>query len=217
MYAKTGLMLLSALATVTLVAHAATVEKQSFSGTQASTFFSIDQQVTCADGSEGSVFAFGALFGSEQITKETGSPRSVSNGINVEIDSYSNSCTGTNFSGFGGAANAFAAPNKRLTSAGLTGTVSVQDFGSGATVLVGVDVVIVGTGPISTSKSSTKTKTVQCPGGPVTITITRSANSNRAGDASGSLTIEGFELDPAFNTTTLLDNSNSTISIEKKR
>jgi hypothetical protein len=141
----------------------------------------------------------------------------VNNGISVEIDSYSNSCTGTSFSGFGGAANAFASPNKKLTSAGLTGTASVQDFSTSLTFNVGVDVVIVGTGPISASKSSTKTKTIQCPGGTVTITITRSANSNRSGNASGSLTIEGFELDPTFSTTTLVDNSNTTITIEKNK
>lgn len=215
MYAKTGILLFSALASVAVVAHAATVDKQTFNGTQASTSFSIDQEITCANGSGGSVFAFGFLSGAEQVTKETGSPKVVSNGINVELDSYSNSCTGTSFNGFGGAANAFAAPNKKLTSAGLQGTVSVQNFDGGATLNVGVDVVIVGTGAISTSKSSNKTKTLQCPGGTVTITINRSANSNRSGNPSGSLNIEGFELDPTFSGATLIDNSSTTITIAK--
>jgi hypothetical protein len=220
MYAKTAMVLVSALVFVTVgdVAHAASVEKQKFKGTQASTSFSAEATITCADGSAGSVFATGFLSGSETITKQTGSPKTVTNGIFVEIDSYSNSCTGTNLGGaFGGVADGFAPPNKRLDSAGLEGTTFVQDFGSGAQIPVALDVVIVGTGPVSASQSTTKTKTVQGPCGPVTITIARSANANRSGDASGTITIEGVELKPTFSITTLVDNSNTEITIEKKR
>jgi hypothetical protein len=216
MYAKTALLLFSAFATVAIAAHAATVDHQKFNGTQGSTNFSAEAQITCANGLTGSAFASGALFGSENITKDSGSPKTVNNGIFVEIDSYSNSCTGTSLGGaFGGIANGFAAPEKNLKSAGLQGSTLVQDFGSGAQIPVVLDIVIVGTGPISASQSSTKTKTVQSPGGPVTITISRSSNSNRSGIASGSITIEGVEFTPTYFATSLVDNSSAEITIQK--
>jgi hypothetical protein len=201
-------------------AHRVSVEKQKFVGKQASTSFSGSATITCADGiTSGTVTAFGSLSGSESITKDTGAPKTVSNGVFVEVDSYFNECTGASI-GFadGGITNGFTPPNKRLNSAELEGTTSVQDFGTGDTVEVAIDVVIEGTGPLTASKSVTKTKTVDGPGGPVTITINKTSNANRSGVASGTVAFDGVQLDVTFDATvtTLLDNATTDVTIEKK-
>jgi hypothetical protein len=112
----------------------------------------------------------------------------------------------------GGIANGLTPPDRRLNSAGLNGTTLVQDPGSGVQISVKLDVVIEGIGPLNASSSSTKTRTVA----PVTITITNSSSANRDGVGSGTITIDGVELDPTFTSTTLSDNANSVITIEKK-
>jgi hypothetical protein len=220
MYAKTTTMLISAMMLMTVAEDAraaAKVEKDKFKGVQVATQFSIDASVTCADGSEGNVSAGGFVAGSETITKQTGSPKTVSNGVFLEIDSYFNSCTGTSFGfGDGGIADGFAAPNRKLDSAGFEGTAVVLDFDTGAELAVSLELVVVGTGPVTSSKSTTKTKTVSCPHGAVTITINRTASANREGMASGTIGIEGFELTPTFSSTTLSDSSNTDITIQKK-
>lgn len=192
-----------------------TVEKQSFKGVQASVTFTISQDIPCGPNPEdgtGSVFAGGFLQGSQQITKQTGAPKVVNNGVFVEIFSYSNSCTGASLPfGIGSIANGFTPPNRRLNSAGLDGTAPVQDLDSGAIHNVDVDVVFQGTGPITASNSTTKTKTVH----PFVITINTSGNANRAAVASGTVTIDGVVLNPTFDPATLNDNVNSTITIEK--
>jgi hypothetical protein len=197
-------------------ARAATVEKDSFKGSQAATFFTSTTAIACAGGGTGTVSASGFLSGSESISKQTGSPKTVSNGVFVEIDSYANSCTGASLSfGDGGITSGFAPPNKKLASAGLEGVASVQDFSTGLSISVDLDLVIVGTGPITTEKSHSRTKTVESPGGPITITISRSSSSNRAGVVSGTITIDGVALDADFSSTTLSSNASTDITIEK--
>jgi hypothetical protein len=78
-----------------------------------------------------------------------------------------------------------------------------------------VDLVIEGTGPVTATAAHSKTKTVQGKHGPVTITITTSANSTRAGLVSGSLTIDGVELDATYSSTTLSSNGSTEITIDK--
>ena len=194
-------------------AHAAVVEKDVFIGKQAATSFSGTATITCADGSSGTVSALGFLSGSEQFSKQTGTPKTFSNGVFVEIDSYFNDCTGASL-GFSdaGIANGFTPPNKRLNSAGLEGTALVQDFDTGAQIPVVIDIVIQGTGPLTASKSSSKTKTLH----PLTITINKSSNANRAGVASGTISIDGVQLDTTFSATTLSDNASFDLTIEKK-
>jgi hypothetical protein len=159
------------------------------------------------------VSALGSFSGSENISKQTGSPKTVSNGVFVEIDTYFNECTGASL-GFaeGGIPNGFTPPNKRLNSAGLEGTALVQDIGTGNQIPVVIDIVIEGTGPLSASKSSSKSKTIN----PVTITINKNANANRDGIASGTISIDGVALDTTFSSTTLSDNATLDVTIEKK-
>lgn len=218
MHTKTALALAATLAVTGLGygARAATVDKQKFKGSQTATFFSANDAITCADGSSGTVFASGMLSGSDSISKETGTPKTTSNGVFVEVDIYSNTCTGVNFNfGDGSIANGYTAPNKKLNSAGLEGSTTVQDFDTGNTIPVVVDLVVEGTGPVTATAAHTKTKTVQGKHGPVTITIASSANSTRAGLVSGSLTIDGVELDATYSSTTLSSNANTEITISK--
>jgi hypothetical protein len=218
MQTKIALAFVIALTSVSLgsIAHAKTVDKQKFKGSQTATSFTVNEALTCADGTSGSVFASGFLSGSDSITKETGTPKTTSNGVFVELDIYSNTCTGVNFNfGDGSIPNGYTPPNKSLSSAGLMGTASVQDFDTGRTISVAIDLVVEGTGPITASKSHSHTRTVQTPGGPITINIDSSANSSRAGDVSGTLAIDGTEFDATYSSTTLSTNASMEITISK--
>lgn len=194
-------------------AQGAAVEKTKSIGKSAATSFAGSATVTCADGSTASVSAFGFLFAAEQITQETGTPKTVSNGVTVDVFFYSNECTGTFLSASGGFADGFTPPNKWLNSAGMQGTTSLQDFSTGAEIPVALDIVIEGTGPLSASKSSDKTKAFH----PLVITISRTSNANRSGTASGTMSIDGVPLDLTFSDTTLTGNANVEITIEKKK
>ena len=218
MQMKTALLLVTTLTTTGLAysAQAKTVDKQKFKGSQAATSFSANNALTCADGTTGTVFSSGFLSGSDSISKETGTPKTVTNGIFVEVDIYSNTCTGVNFNfGDGSIANGYTPPNKKLNSAGLEGSTTVQDFDTGNTIPVVLDLVIEGTGPLTATKAHSKTRTVEGKNGPVTITTTTSANSNRDGVVSGTLSIDGTELDATFSPTTLSSNGSTEITIEK--
>jgi hypothetical protein len=193
---------------------AVTVDKQSGKGSNAGTSFSGSATIHCSGGGSGTVSASGFLSGSQSVTKSTGSPKTVNNGVFIEIDTYSNTCTGANL-GFltGGLANAFTPPNAHLNSAQILGSATVQDFNDVPnTLAVSLDVVFEGTGPVTAGKSTTVTKTK----GPLTITINSSASASRAADASGDIKVGGVLLDTTFSVTTLSSNSNSTITITKK-
>ncbi len=212
---KMSVLLVSALVVASAGGRAfgaVTVDKQTFKGSQGATTFSGSATIACAGGGSGTVSASGFLSGSQQITKTSGSPKMVNNGVFVEVDSYSNTCTGATL-GFadGGIANGFTPPNAHLNSAQLLGTTTVQDFGTGLTITVAIDVVLEGTGPISAEKSNTKTKTK----GPFTITIMRSASASRAADASGTISVGGVAIDATFSSTTLSTNANATLTITK--
>lgn len=218
MQAKLTVMAVAGLiGTLTSIAHAGSVDKQKLTGASVGTSFSAETAITCGDGTQGSVFVTGFLVGSQSIVKETGTPKTFNNGIFVEIDSYSDSCTGTSL-GFaaGGIADGFTPPNTNLDSSRFTGTTSVQDFGSGASVVVTLNIAITGTGVISANQGKTKTKTVQDSNGPATISISRSAFSSRDGTASGTITIDGVVLRPTFSVTSLFRSSSATITITKK-
>jgi hypothetical protein len=218
MQMKTAFVLATTLATTGLAysAHAATVDKQKSKGSQAAASFSANNAITCADGSAGTVFSSGFLSGSDSLSKETGTPKTVSNGIFVEIDIYSNTCTGVNFNfGDGSIPNGYTPPNKKLNSAGLEGSTTVQDFDTGTMIPVVLDLVIEGTGPLTAEKAHSKTRTVQGKHGPITITTTTSADSSRTGVVSGTLSVDGVELDATFSPVTLSSNGSTEITIQK--
>jgi hypothetical protein len=217
MRTKLSLLLVSALLVGSAGGRAygaVVVDSQAFKGSQAATTFSGSVTISCGRGKgSGTVSASGFLSGSQQINKVTGSPVTVSNGDFVEVDSYSNTCTGVSL-GFltGGSSNVFTPPSLRLNSAQILGSTTVGDFNSPPnTLTVSLDVVFEGTGAITTSKSTTTTKTK----GPLTITITSQASSNRAADASGTIKINGVDIDATFSSGTLSSNANATVTITK--
>src|SRR4051794_26550110 len=193
MRTKTLHLLLATLfiAGTATIAWAATVQKTKFKGSQATASISASATVTCDNGVTDTAFVNGFISGSQSVLKMKGAMKSANNGVTVDVFSFFNPCTNT-FIGFSeaGVAGDFSPPNKQLASATLEGQGLLQDFDSGMQVPIDVDVVITGTGPISASSASSKTKTFDGPGGPVTITIDRSANSNRVGLATGTITIQ---------------------------
>jgi len=92
---------------------AVVVDTQVFKGSQGATSFSGSASIRCSGGGRGTVSAAGFLSGSQTITKTSGAPKMVNNGVFVEVDSYSNTCTGATL-GFadGGIANGFTPPQR---------------------------------------------------------------------------------------------------------
>ena len=214
MHTKLSLFLVTALATTALTARAnatTTVDVAKGQGSNVSTSFSATADITCPDGSAGNVFAIGFLTGSESIQKNTGSPRTMSDGVFVEVDEYFNSCTNVFASGTGGIPNGFVPPNKNLISARLVGSTTFQDFGSGLTIPVSMNLMISGSGPLTASKDNT----VSHGSGPITVTVSHSASSSREGTVTGTLSIGGVELDATFSGTSMFSSSSTTITIEK--
>jgi len=191
------------------------VQRTTFSGSQAQVGFFGSGQLTCADGSMGFVSVTGFLNGAQQIFSTTGTPQTIGNGVYVEIDSFFNTCTGLALSGAGQIVNGFTPPDKKLTSARLAGTAQVQDFGTGATVPITLDVAISGDGTLTSSKANSHTKTVGDKGGPLSITTSHGASSNRSGTASGTMSIDGVAIDPQFFFAVLVANDNTTTTISK--
>lgn len=190
------------------------IQRITFKGVQANTSFTISSNVACPGGGDGIVIANGSLSGSEQVFATTGLPTFMSNGVVVDL-SYFNSCTGTTIGfGSGGAPNTLTPPNKKLESAAMVGSATVQDFGSGLTVPVVFNVTLVGDGNTNQSKSNSKSKFVGSTGGPLQISISHGANSNRSASATGTISIEGFALNPdfGFGIMNVNDNSQKTIS-----
>jgi hypothetical protein len=214
MHMKLSLFLATALATTTLAARAnakATVDVEKTQGSNVQTSFTGSANITCPDGTDGSVFALGFISGSESMQKTTGSPRTFTDGVFVEVDEYVNSCTGAFASGFGGIANGYVPPNKRLTSARLVGSTTFQDLNSGQTFPVKMNIMITGTGPLT----ATKDNTVSHGSGPITLTVSHTGSASREGIVTGTLSIDGVELDATFSTTTMFANTMTTITVEK--
>jgi hypothetical protein len=186
------LMAMAGVAMTTGPAAAATeVARYTFSGAQASVTFVATTSLTCPGSIGGYAMAIGYLQGAEQIY----SSGSSNSGTYVQIEGYYNSCTGTSFAGTGSISGGFTAPDKKMTSARLAGSGTVQNFGDGSTLPVSLDVQIVGVGNTTNSKSNSHSKVTGTKQGPVYITHDHSANSNRAGEAFGSITIDGVTFD----------------------
>ncbi len=198
------------------MAAAAEVARYTFSGAQASFAFTASTSLTCSDNSGGFAVAFGYLQGGEQISTSTGSPPYSSNGTYVQIDAYFNSCTGVSMAAIGSIAGGFTAPDKKLTSAGFAGSGTVQDFNSTNSFPVSLDLQLVGVGNTNSSKSNSHSKTTGTKQGPLSISHDHGANTNRAGEASGSLTIDGVTFTDISSFNGFLNsNSSASVSIAK--
>ena len=193
------------------------VQRVTFSGSQAAFEFEASTSVTCADGSTGVATALGFISGSDQINFSTGSPQSMSNGTFIEIDFYSNTCTGAFLSfGDGGIANSYTAPDKKLNSAAIAGVGTVQDFNTGNTFAVTLNVSFAGTGSTSQEKSNTHSKTTGTTHGNLSISSSKSASASRQATVTGSFGIDSVtftSLDVFF--ASMSSNSSDTLTVSK--
>ena len=165
----------------------------------ASTSFSASASIKCADGSDGEVFAIGFLFGSGFMLTQSGGPSFSSDGIFVEVDEYVNSCTGAFASGFGSISGGFVKPNNGLNSATLVGTTTFQDFNTGLTYSISLNVELKGTGPINVTPAHQITRGFD----PMVISIDQGKSTSREATATGTITIDGVQLSPTFSTATI--------------
>jgi hypothetical protein len=190
MFKRTGFVLVMVGIALSARSAAATeVARYTFSGAQASFSFSGSAAITCRDqlGNEYGGYALfqGYLQGGEQMYSDgyTG------NGTYMQLFHY-NSCTDVGGIAFGGTSGSFTAPDKRLDSARMLGSGTVQSP-DGARIAVSFDAQIVGVGGISSSKAASQAKTAGTKNGPVLISRDHSANSSRAGEASATITVNG--------------------------
>jgi hypothetical protein len=214
------LMAVAGVALSTSPAAATEVARYSFAGSQAYVTFQASTSLTCIDdaGVEygGYAVVVGTLQGAEQISSSTGSPPFNGNGTYVQVDVYYNSCTGVGISASGGVSGGFVAPDKKLTSASLTGSGTVQDFSTALQYPVSLDLQVVGVGNTTNSKSNSRTKVSGTKQGPLSITHDHSANSNRAGELAGSITVDGITFPTVYGLyASLIANSTSSTNISK--
>jgi hypothetical protein len=191
------------------------VQRDTTIGRQVFGFFSVSKTVTCG-GVQKTASVFGDIVGGQSIARSTGVPVTRENAIVVDVFGYSNDCTGASFGfGSGNVIGGLLGPGPLLNLATMNNTATIQDVGSGATASVTVHATFSGSGPLVSGSSTTETHTVPAPGGPFTITITRTANSNRPVTASGTFAINGDVFDLAGTSGTISSNSNSTLTVTK--
>ena len=197
-------------------AHAGTqISRTSFTGSQAFTIFNAGANVTCDDNqTEGVVFASGFMQAAQQV--QTGDSSFMSNGTLVSLFFYFNSCTGVSMGGDGGVPNSFTPPDKKLISAALVGSGTVQDFGTGQTLAVAFNVSFEGDGSINQMKSNTKQKIIAATGGPLMVSTTHSASNNRSATVTGTMSIGGVALNPEFFSSTLSFNGSASRTVSKQ-
>jgi hypothetical protein len=191
-------------------AGAVTVDGQSVIGRQVFVFFSASKTLTCPNGTPGTAFVNGDVIGGESISRTVGVPATRSNSVTVDVFAYSNDCTGASF-GFGGglSSGGLVGPGPLLGFATMNASLTVQDFDSGATMPVTVHLVVTASGPLAASAATTETHTVH----PFTLTITRSANSNRPATVTGTFAINGDVFNLGGTSATISSNSNSTLTV----
>jgi hypothetical protein len=191
------------------------VESDTTVGRQVFVFFSASKTVKCKGVSK-TATVYGDISGAASIARSTGVPVTRSNAITMDVFGYSNDCTGASFGfGSGGVVGGLVGPGPLLDVATMNTSTTVQDFDSGKTMPVVVHLTVTGSGPLTSSGSTTETHTVTAPGGPFTLTITRTANSNRSGTVTGTFSINGDVFDLGGTSATFNSNSNATITVTK--
>ncbi len=217
---RTFLLSIIALGTISLgtvgqAGATAVVDRQTMIGRQATVFFSASKTVTCG-GVQKTASLGGFIFGAESISRSTGLPVTRSNGISFELFGYTNECKNASLGdGTGGVSGGLVGPGPLLTLATMKATSTVQDFVTGATLPVAMNLTFVGTGATSSSGSTTETHTVNGPHGPCTITIVRTANSNRSANVTGTFTINGDVFDLGGSQGGFNSNTNTTLTVTK--
>lgn len=195
-------------------AGAVTVDRETLIGRQVFVFFSASKAITCPgpEHRPGTAFVFGDINGAESISRSTGVPATRSNSIVVDIFGYGNDCTGASFGfGSGFSSGGLVGPGPLLALAAMNTTLNVQDLSSGATMQVTLHLTVTGSGPLASTAATTETHTAH----PFTLTITRSASSNRPATVTGTFTINGDVFDLGGTPATISGNSNSTLTVTR--
>lgn len=181
-------------------------------GTETFAFFSFGPSVICADGSTGTASGFGSIIASDSIFHSPGSPKSVSNGGFIEVFGYSDSCTGASI-GFGQGQLSYTAPNSpQLTSSSVTASGFIQDFDTGNSYPLSINLVFTGNGPLEASKGTF----VYHDTFGDTVTVQRSANASRQAGVTGTIAINGVEPEVVYSTAILIGNSNGSTVVQAK-
>jgi hypothetical protein len=216
MRTRAALLLVATTVFFSSAVQAAVVEKTKFRGTDVATVFTVTGDISCPNGTPGQVLGSGFILGSSLVVKTTGEGKTSLNGVFVELDSYSNSCTETSLDF---ATDSFPdglnPPNKNLKKAALEGSTVLVDPVTGVEVSVALDIKVAGTGPVISQSDSTRTRVVPPPAGPITITITKSTDNGRDGVATGTMTFEGVTVTPTFSGATLSFDKNVDVTIER--
>jgi hypothetical protein len=196
-----------------LPAHATVVSSFRFKGIQVATSFFGSVPIDCGGGATGEFSANGFISGGDQVFKIKGIDKIDGNAVVVDVF-FSNSCTGESRFASGAVQNGLNPPNRKLEFASMEGSTFIQDFFDGAVFPFSLDVEVEGVGPISAGRSKSNTKTQDTPDGPITITHSDFANSNRSAIAIGTVTINGITLTPEFFLAGMNTNANSTLTVE---
>jgi hypothetical protein len=215
MQIRSALFIAFAFVVPSVAAHAGSAAQVTlFKGTQAATSFNIGPNAVCADGSIGTASGFGFLSGSNSVSRQPGSGKSSSNGTSIDIFGYSTSCNSDSI-GFGeaGISGGYNGPNPQLMSATISGTTTVQDFDSSQSYPLTVNLKFTGQGPISSSKGTSVTHDS---GNGYSVIVSRGAFKSRDAGVTGTITIDGVELDASFSATSLVSNSSGQVVVQKK-
>jgi hypothetical protein len=210
---RSTLVLATALGTLSFAAHAQSAAQVStFKGTNLGTFISFGPTAQCADGSIGDVSGFGFVSAGDSISRRPGEPPDTSNGVSVDVFGYSNSCTG-DFIGFGvgGLAGGYTPPNPALRSAAVSGTLFVQDLDTGASYPMNLNLVFTGDGSLTNGPGAAVTHNLYG----YTVTVSRGVSKSRDAIVTGSIDINGNEVDASFFSTTLASNSTGSVAVQK--
>lgn len=188
-----------------------TVQTNTFRGTNVGGFVTFGPNVICPNGTKGTASGFGFIFASDSITHSPGTQPSSNNGAFIEIDSYSDSCGNSLGFALGGLSGGYVAPNPSLQSAALSGTTTVQDLDFGTQATVTLNLTYTGQGPLLVSSGASVSHQV----GPYTVLVNHGAFKSREATVSGTVIINGARPDVSFSTTTLVDNSSGSVTVQK--
>jgi len=197
-------------------ARAAVLSKIQVKGNTASTQFFASVAITRPDGiSSGTFSADGSILGSASVSKVKGGPREIPNDVLVDV-SISNSCTGESRFVSGMIPGGFDPPNNNLTSAAMTGTTELEDFGDGPPLVFSVDLHVAGQGPLTSFQSNSHSRNIDTGGGTLLSSYTRTSSATRSGVGTGTLSIAGLSLTPTFVSTELTRDDLGQVVLERR-
>lgn len=170
-------------------ARAEVLEKTTFKGNSAFTFFEQDTPIPCGDGTTGTFSTEVGITGNQFVSHDRQLPDTANNSVSV-FGAHFNSCTDTGDFGQGTLDNALT--QNALQSATMIGTVTLLDFNGNPIGAVTFNLTLDGTGPTSSDQSHDRF-VFQSPNGPITFTSHFKGTSRNA-TVTGSVVFDGAQL-----------------------